>query len=38
MAVMAARHNSQAAVSQCAAAVSQRLNRDQGGYGAYGGG
>jgi hypothetical protein len=31
-------NNSQAAVSQCTAAVTQRLNRDQGGYGAYGGG
>lgn len=31
-------NNSQAAVGQCTAAVSQRLNRDQGGYGAYGGG
>lgn len=30
-------YNSQAEVSQCTAAVSQRLNRDQGGYGAYGG-
>lgn len=28
--------NSQAAVSQCTAAVTQRLNRDQGGYGGYG--
>ena len=25
-------------ISQCTAAVTQRLNRDQGGYGAYGGG
>lgn len=31
-------NNSQAAISQCTAAVSQRLNRNQGGYGAYGGG
>ena len=30
--------NSQAAISQCTAAVTQRLNRDQGGYRAYGGG